>query len=254
LNFLRILWDGPPLYRAQSPWNPAETVLLALLTIFLSVLASITLLVLLGGAKGQTAEIALSDAKAVWLQLVMQLVAVLLLLRFAGGRGADPANVLALEPAPGHPAIYLVLPVAMWIAFIPLDLVSISAAPDQFREDMRALDGIMKSVGILPTLLFTLIGAPLAEEMLFRGFLFAGLARSRMGPFGAAVVSSLLWAAIHRYSPVGTASIFLQGLGASYLLWRTGSLYLCIGWHAFNNLMAIVLLYLGWLPVAESAP
>lgn len=253
MSIFRILWDGPPLYRAQSPWNAAETVLLALLTIFLSVLAGIMLLLMLGGAKTGDTEITLSDTRAVWLQLVMQLVAVLLLLRFAGGRGADPANVLALEPAPASPAIYL-LPVAMWIAFIPLDLISISAAPDQFREDMRALDGILKSVGILPTLLFTLFGAPLAEELLFRGFLFGGLARSRLGPVGAAVVSSLMWAAIHRYSPLGTISIFLQGLGATYLLWRTGSLYLCFGWHAFNNLMAVLLLYFGWLPVAESAP
>lgn len=251
---LRLLWQGPALYRARSPFSAGETVLLSLLVVFLAVMAGITLLVMLGGAKEQSAEITLSPEKAIWLQLVIQLIVVLLLLRFAAGRGADPANVLALEKAPGGPSAYFVLPVAMWIAFIPLDLISISAAPEQFREDMVALEAILKSVGLLPTLIFAAAGAPLAEEMLFRGFLFGGLARSRIGPIGAAVISSLLWAGIHRYSPLGTLSIFLQGLGATFLLWRTGSLYLCISWHAFNNLIAILLLYFGWLPIAESAP
>jgi len=37
----------------------------------------------------------------------------------------------------------------------------------------------------------------LFEELFFRGFLFRGLSSSFMGPVGAVLVTSALWALIH---------------------------------------------------------
>ena len=79
------------------------------------------------------------------------------------------------------------------------------------------------------------VGAPVAEEMLFRGFLLPPLAKTRLGFIGAAIITSLCWAVIHGYSWQGAVEIFFIGLGFSYLLWRTGSILSSILLHMLFN-------------------
>jgi membrane protease YdiL (CAAX protease family) len=88
------------------------------------------------------------------------------------------------------------------------------------------------------------VGAPLAEELLFRGFLLSALARSRLGFWGAALVCSGLWTALHvGYSLAGVIEVFLIGIYFSWLLWRTGSLRVALFCHAlYNSLIVLVLL------------
>ena len=51
----------------------------------------------------------------------------------------------------------------------------------------------------LPGLLFAMVVlAPVGEETLFRGFLYAGIAASRAGPVVAIIVSSVAFAAVAR--------------------------------------------------------
>lgn len=107
---------------------------------------------------------------------------------------------------------------------------------------------IYRSAGVLPLFwLAVVVMAPLFEEVFFRGFLFAGLERSRLGGIGAIVVTALAWAAIHlQYDLYGIATIFALGLllGAARL--KARSLPLTIGLHAAINLIAsleLVLLY-----------
>ena len=55
--------------------------------------------------------------------------------------------------------------------------------------------------------------APFFEEAFFRGFLFAGLARSRIGAAGAILITSLVWAAMHlQYDIIGMATIVILGI------------------------------------------
>lgn len=55
-----------------------------------------------------------------------------------------------------------------------------------------------RTAQVMPLLWLALIvGAPLAEEIFFRGFLFKGLLHSRLGPIGAIVVTSAIWSGIH---------------------------------------------------------
>lgn len=87
--------------------------------------------------------------------------------------------------------------------------------------------------------------APVAEELLFRGYLMPALARSPLGLAGAAVVSSALWTVLHVYSLPAMVLVFLMGLLLSWMFARTGSLRVPIVAHVANNLLAAAsLLYL----------
>ena len=82
-----------------------------------------------------------------------------------------------------------------------------------------------------------LVGAvlvPIAEEVLFRGVLFAAL-RRRSGPVAAAILSSLLFGALHDEHVFPT----LLGLTFALLYHRTGSLWTSIGAHMLVNAVTL---------------
>jgi membrane protease YdiL (CAAX protease family) len=94
------------------------------------------------------------------------------------------------------------------------------------------------------------IGAPLSEELIYRGFLLSALARTRLGFWGAALVVTAVWTALHDYSAFGVVGVFMMGPVLSWLLWRTGSLRVTIFCHALNNALALVAHQLITLPVS----
>lgn len=82
-------------------------------------------------------------------------------------------------------------------------------------------------------------GAPAAEEMFFRGFLYRGFAASFMGPWGAIALTSLLWAAVHgQYDLWGMGTIFLMGLLFGLARATTRSVLVPLAMHAFANVVA----------------
>ncbi len=85
------------------------------------------------------------------------------------------------------------------------------------------------------------IAAPLFEEMLFRGFLLKGFATSFMGPIGAVVVTSGVWAVLHvQYDGFDMATVFCSGLLLGTARLVTGSLLVPLALHAAVNLLATV--------------
>lgn len=93
---------------------------------------------------------------------------------------------------------------------------------------------------------FVLIGivllAPIAEELLFRGFVFRGLEASRAGIFGAIFLTALAWALIHgQYDVYGLAFIFSLGILLGVVRWKTQSIYGPIMIHLVNNAFAMFL-------------
>jgi len=109
-----------------------------------------------------------------------------------------------------------------------------------------------RTAGFLPLLVAALVvAAPMAEETLFRGFLFAGIAASRAGAVGAVLISSAVWAAIHlQYDLYGVGLIFVEGLFLGIVRWKTGSVTLTILLHAVANAIATIeatVVVEGWL-------
>ena len=121
---------------------------------------------------------------------------------------------------------------ALYIVFI-VAYTAIFGEPHQ--EDIAEQLGPL-SVQIL----LIAIAAPICEEVCFRGMLFAGI-RERMPSFAAALVSGLIFGALHATTGV-TAVPPLVVLGAvlALLYERTGSIVPGILLHMLNN--SIVLL------------
>jgi membrane protease YdiL (CAAX protease family) len=95
----------------------------------------------------------------------------------------------------------------------------------------------------LPLLWLTFVlVAPIAEEIMFRGFLFRGWVRSESSAIPAIVVISLLFAAMHvvQYDWFGILQVFFIGLLLAIARWRSGSTLLTILMHALANLWATI--------------
>ena len=90
------------------------------------------------------------------------------------------------------------------------------------------------------------VAVPIAEELAFRGYLFAALTTWR-GPWPAAVITGLLFGAAHVavYPPELLPALAFFGVAACLLFWFTGSLLPSIAVHAFNNAIAMGTLA-GW--------
>jgi membrane protease YdiL (CAAX protease family) len=94
---------------------------------------------------------------------------------------------------------------------------------------------------LVPMAAAAIVLAPAGEEVLFRGFLFRGWARSPRSIWPAIVVISIAWAALHiQYDWVGILQIFIVGLFLGWIRWRSGSTLLTFLLHALFNLEATV--------------
>lgn len=77
---------------------------------------------------------------------------------------------------------------------------------------------------------------PVAEEVIYRGFLF-GCLMDRLGNKWAAVISSAIFATAHWYTLGGWFLIFIDGLIFCYLYRKTGSLWTSVIAHGVLNLI-----------------
>ena len=99
--------------------------------------------------------------------------------------------------------------------------------------------GAAHSIGTVTVLvLFLAVGAPLVEELFFRGLLFRALLGRTPVPVAVAV-SALLFGLAH-FEAVQFAGLAVFGVVLALLAWRTGRLMPGIGAHAAFNLAAVL--------------
>jgi uncharacterized protein len=90
--------------------------------------------------------------------------------------------------------------------------------------------------GLIIMLIGTCIAAPVFEEFVVRGFLFRGWSESFLGPIGAILLTSAVWAMDHtQYNWFGRLEIFGMGLALGYSRRRSGSTWLTVMIHSALN-------------------
>ena len=113
---------------------------------------------------------------------------------------------------------------------------SAEAANSSFMTDTY------QTAACLPLLwIAVVLFAPVFEETFFRGFLFAGLERSRIGAVGTIILTSLVWASLHlQYNLMGMVTIVILGLVLGTVRFKTRSLWPAIMIHALWNAAALL--------------
>jgi membrane protease YdiL (CAAX protease family) len=108
-------------------------------------------------------------------------------------------------------------------------------------SDLLEPDAQVDENSTLAVIMFGILAigfAPIAEEFLFRGFLFRGLI-PKAGVFGAALVSGLLFGAVH--AQIGLIIPFsLVGMILAWAYWTGESLWIPIATHLMFNTISTV--------------
>lgn len=182
------------------------------------------------------------------------LIVAALALWLAGRRGGIPAEVLSLRwpklTALGWLALLIGFMIAMYVAIMlivlifNIDMSQYTPGPDGQSPRSGSAGAVKEAMFDIANepWLFALvfpsvaIGAPLVEEIIFRGQLFSALSRTRLGVAGTTLVTASLWAVLHVSEPwLSIGLIFMMGLIFGYLMYRFGSLWVVIAAHGLWN-------------------
>ena len=241
----QTLLRGPPAYEPRTPWSPIAALLAAVVIVGVSVLAAVLVLgteIVAGPSGGPSPGTWRQDMSALATLAIWQAIAAVLTVLASALFGGRARDVLALRPPAGSGTVYVKAVLLMAVLQVAVSAVQYTLLPQDMYADLRPFVRLFGEQWVL-ALLVVGIGAPLSEELLFRGFLLSALARSRLGFAGGALVTTGLWTALHAgYSLAGIVEVFTIGLFFSWLLWRTGSLRVPIFCHAlYNSLIVLVL-------------
>ncbi len=239
----RAFLAGPDAWRAQSPWHPVLATLATVAVIVFGQVVPILLLEVMSGGRLATAPVdagpdavhQMMEGAGASILLLSQACLALLTIAAASFYGARFSEVLNLEtPVGGHRA-YLYAIAVMVPMLLAANAAAYTLSPAGFMSDFEQFAKLANTSQPVTAFLSIAIGAPLWEEMLFRGFLLAPLVGG-LGFWPAAVLVSGAWTVMHiGYSTAGLAEVFLIGLFFSWLLRRTGSLWVPIACHAAYN-------------------
>ena len=128
----------------------------------------------------------------------------------------------------------LAISLAFLLAWLLLSFLTGQETPAFVIDAYRSA----RDAGLLWLLLIGFcVAAPVTEEFVVRGLMYRGWSQSFLGPLGAIVLSSALWALIHQqYNWYYICQIFLVGMIFGHLRRRSGSTWLAVITHGFFNL------------------
>ena len=148
-----------------------------------------------------------------------------------------------LEPIgfPGKPVPVILASIGCLIAIFAV-LFSLGAASILlgFNDQQKVSDKITD----LPlfVLIFAALGAPITEELFFRGFMY-NACRKYVGIFWATLISAAAFAGLHAHA-VGFFPIMVLGILLAYLYEKTGTLVSSITVHMIHNLGMVGMVFL----------
>lgn len=98
---------------------------------------------------------------------------------------------------------------------------------------------------LIMMLLSVLLGAPIIEETMYRGLLQRGMRTSGLPPWGAILITSVIFTAMHGAiaAPFALASLFVLSLGLGLIYEKTGHLLAPIVVHVLFNATNVALVF-----------
>lgn len=173
---------------------------------------------------------------------VLYLLLVVALVTLLIARGRNPIRIFGLnwrEWPREVPQAFLSL-LCIYPAIIVLQLVmekiyGPDLAPQEILRFLANNPGLHEKLLLI---LLAIVMAPLAEEFIFRGYIF-GVARQYIGRWPAILLNSLVFAFIHGHIPA-FLGLFVLAVFLTLVYERTGSLWAPIMLHAFFNTVTII--------------
>ena len=231
--------DRPPLIAAARRWSAPGLAITAISSFLAAVLVSTAVVLALGmrsrAAQQRTPEEILLLALVSDGALVLALLAIgraLLGLRLGDlGFRRPPAGTIRTAAGIGA---------ALWLISIAVNALQISLVGPNPQPLIVSVGAHRGPAALAMDLVTGALIAPFAEEVLFRGLVFGGLAQ-RMPVSAAAAISALLFALSHGLGVV--APIFVLGVGLAYVYARSGTIWAPMATHAVVNAISLLLLF-----------
>lgn len=227
---------GPDL-KAQNVWRAGAAAVAALIILGVSAAAGVAAVRLFEAWIGVKAENEAFRAARLAVYLVaMQIVTVALTI-FAAQRLGTGGTPLLPFTWPRHALKQIVAgTVSIFVFMALLGAAMRLIDQDALASDVTTFATMAKTPVWWALMIGAAIGAPIAEELLFRGLLFGALRDTRIGFLATALVTSLMWSVLHmQYSLYGVTAIFCIGLYLAWLRETTGSLVPPIIVHGLYN-------------------
>lgn len=134
-------------------------------------------------------------------------------------------------------AYIAVMTVLLCCCFVILEAMPQVPAPEWYDRYLKQL----RESALLPTILTTVIAAPVLEEFFCRGVILRGLL-THLNPSLAVIISSALFAALHM-SLFQAIPAMLMGLFFGWVYYKTHSLITTTVMHIINNAISLYMLF-----------
>jgi membrane protease YdiL (CAAX protease family) len=235
--------DEPPPAPARLDglrgWGAAVLVLVAtaaIVAVALSAPVFVDLAVSLLGGAPLTEIGANGEPRSNWTHLIaFQVTVIALTVLMADPRGRDTPGALAWRPSQGHRS-WLTPFIVTTLASLIIAAIVFTFFPETVARDLEPIRQMVRDAPLWLAFVALAVGAPLAEELLFRGYLLGRLTKTPLGVLGGALVANAAWTALHfGYSWLSLADVFVAGLFFTWALWRTRSIWVPIAFHAIYN-------------------
>jgi membrane protease YdiL (CAAX protease family) len=174
---------------------------------------------------------------------VFSLLLIAIVLSFLIIRTRNPLDLFGLHAAglarnlrAACMGLVAALPAVYFIHSLSLLLTGEDAEPQPLLQFLAQNPGLQDRLLLIGT---ALVVAPVAEELIFRGYVF-GVINRYAGRWWAMVISALVFAAIHAHIP-SMAGLFALAVALTLVYEGTGSLWAPILMHSLFNGITVIL-------------
>jgi membrane protease YdiL (CAAX protease family) len=183
------------------------------------------------------------------LRILAQLFSLAVVVAAARLAGWHACTYLGLsQPAARDVSLGIGVKLALLLAsFVVLSVIGEAGATAGGADTVTVLQWTAYFATLALFWVSSVLVGPVCEEVVWRGFVYRGLAASLLGPAGAILAISPIFAMLHFYGRFGAFWVLLCALLYGWLRWRTNSLTAPIAAHAAGNgVAAAFATYEGW--------